>query len=69
MNISRNGGFPLCAESLEILANNAAMTEELLKAIPLNSTTAVLFQDRNYVCFGLEKNEVFFVVKRVAKIQ
>lgn len=53
MNISRNGGFPLCAESLEILANNAAMTEELLKAIPIENRTAVFFKDRKHVLYCL----------------
>ena len=51
MNISRNGGFPLCAESLEILAANAAMTEELLKAVPIDNRTAVFFKGRKQVLY------------------
>ena len=54
LNISRNGGFPLCAESLEILANNAAMTEELLKAIPIENRTAVFFKGRKHVLYCLD---------------
>lgn len=58
LNISRPGGFPLCAETLRVLNNNSEMFSQWLKEIPLKNRQAVLFGDHLLVCQSLQKRWV-----------
>lgn len=58
MNISRPGGFPLCAETLKVLNDNGEMFSQWLKDIPLKDRQAVVFGDHLLVCQNPQKRWV-----------
>ena len=58
MNINRPEGFPLCAETLEVLNDNSEMFSQWLKEIPLKNRQAVIFGDHLLVCQNLQKRWV-----------
>lgn len=58
MNISRPGGFPLCAETLGVLNDNSEMFSQWLKEIPLKNRQAVVFGNHLLVCQNLQKRWV-----------
>lgn len=49
MNIGREGGFPLCAETLSVLNENSEMLNSFLQALPGMARTAILFGDYLFV--------------------
>lgn len=58
MNINRPEGFPLCAETLEVLNDNSEMFSQWLKEIPLKNRQAVIFGNHLLVCQNLQKRWV-----------
>ena len=58
LNINRPEGFPLCAETLEVLNDNSEMFSQWLKEIPLKNRQAVIFGDHLLVCQNLQKRWV-----------
>ena len=58
MNINRPEGFPLCAETLEVLTDNSEMFSQWLKEIPLKNRQAVIFGNHLLVCQNLQKRWV-----------
>lgn len=60
LNIGRQTGFPICAETLGILNENNEMLASWLKGIPLKNRQAVLFKDKDYmvVCQRLQNRIV-----------
>lgn len=59
-DISRQDGYPICAETLEVLSENSEMLNEFLKFVPLRNRTAVFFKGRNHmlVCQNLTNRVV-----------
>lgn len=58
MNINRPEGFPLCAETLQVLNDNSEMLAEWLKHLPLKNRQAVSFGNHLLVCQNLQKRWV-----------
>lgn len=58
LNIEREGGFPLCAQTLQVLNDNSEMFSQWLKAIPLKNRQAVAFGEHMLVCQNLQKRWV-----------
>ena len=58
LNINRPEGFPLCAETLEVLNDNSEMFSQWLKEIPLKNRQAVIFGNHLLVCQNLQKRWV-----------
>lgn len=59
-DISRQDGYPICAETLEVLSENSEMLNEFLKFVPLRNRTAVFFKGRSHllVCQNLTNRVV-----------
>lgn len=49
LNIGRQGGFPLCAETLGVLNENSEMLNNFLQALPGMVRSAILFGDYLFV--------------------
>lgn len=48
LNISRDGGYPMCAETLQVLYDNARAVNVLLAGLNLPNNTAVLLGAENF---------------------
>ena len=48
LNISREGGYPLCAETLQVLYDNARAVNVLLAGLNLPNNTAVILGSEDY---------------------
>lgn len=58
LNINRDGGYPLCAENLSILDENARMINAVLSGLKIPNNTAILFRN-NVVVFNSAVNSYF----------
>lgn len=58
LNINRPEGFPLCAETLQVLNDNSEMLAEWLMHLPLKNRQAVSFGNHLLVCQNLQKRWV-----------
>ncbi len=53
LNIGREGGFPICSETLSVLNENSEMLENFLQALPGMARTAIMFGNYLFVSDAL----------------